>query len=210
MIDGLIGQRNEVARPNAGFGGYEEAAGGRFKNCDGDNIAHTKANFSRYSPIGERRGKRGSLDRENLDNLRRQFYEFVGKTDRLRRSCQHVLNCRPAGRHERTTGCAAQCQYHKGYSKKPLPLHNLASALSHRLDNTGQIPFTPFPVPAMRAQLRKPDGVGAKAQSTPRTRSGGNLSHRRALSHARSETLTLTRSRAALPLIAILVMCFKV
>ena len=52
-INGLIWQRDEVARPHARLGGYEQAASGCFEDRNADYVADTKADFWWWTMVTE-------------------------------------------------------------------------------------------------------------------------------------------------------------
>ena len=53
-VDILVGQRDEVAGPDAGFGRNEQAAGSGFKDRDADNVANAEADLLRGPALGKR------------------------------------------------------------------------------------------------------------------------------------------------------------
>ena len=57
VVDDLIGNGEEVARPQAAFEREEEAAGGRFVECHADHIANADLDASRRPAIAEPAGQ---------------------------------------------------------------------------------------------------------------------------------------------------------
>src|SRR5208283_904588 len=79
IVDNLVRKRHVIARTHASFEGDEQAAGGRFENRDGDNIADAKDDFRGGTQIREGARKTFRLmRRENVDGLGRQLDQLVG------------------------------------------------------------------------------------------------------------------------------------
>ena len=80
VVDGLIRQRDEIARPRAGVERDEEAARGRLEDRRRDDVADAEFDVGRGAPVGEGAGEPFRLvGGENVDRLGRQLDQRVGR-----------------------------------------------------------------------------------------------------------------------------------
>ena len=146
VIDGLIGEGDEIARPRAGVERDEKAARGRLEDCRRDDVADAEFDVGGGATVGKGAGQTFRLiGRENVHRFGRELDQRVGR--RLRFLGEHVNGGRPIGRKKAAAAKAYRRRRRQGDPAQSKIQHELRPSSPVSTDNLSA-PFRPEKRPA--------------------------------------------------------------